>query len=136
MQLQRLRLLRRKLNESQSTIAENLNMTREAYSMYESGLRQPPFETLISLARYHGVSVDYLLGVTDIPNTLYDLHSRDQYIFNYLPFLDDNMKNFIISIIRYDPFVEKRRMEALSRHQRENGLRPSRGEGEEPASRS
>lgn len=112
MQLERLRLLRRKLKESQSTIAENLNISREAYAMYESGRRQPPFETLISLARYHGVSVDYLLGVTDNPTPSFQLNAKDQYILNYLPFLDDHMKDFIISVIRYDPFVEKKRRNA------------------------
>lgn len=115
MQLQRLRLLRRKLHESQTTTAENLNLTREAYSMYESGHRQPPVETLVSMARYFGVSVDYLLGVSDIPNPIYDLHAKDQYILNHLPFLDDHMKDFIISMIHYDPFVEKRRLEALQK---------------------
>ena len=36
-----------------------------SYSYYELGKRTIPPEILIALAAYHGVSVDYLLGLTD-----------------------------------------------------------------------
>ena len=64
--------------------------------MYENGHRQPSAETLASMARYHHVSVDYLLGITDIPNSLDGLHAKEQYILSYLPYLDEYMKDFII----------------------------------------
>ena len=96
MELTRLRFLRRKINENQSTTAAHLNISREAYSMYENGHRQPSAETLASMARYHHVSVDYLLGITDIPNSLDGLHAKEQYILSYLPYLDEYMKDFII----------------------------------------
>lgn len=35
--------------------------------MYEQGLREPDDETKLKLARYFGVSVDYLLGNSDLP---------------------------------------------------------------------
>lgn len=37
-------------------------------SKYENGVRIPPTETLIILADYYNVSVDYLLGRTDKMN--------------------------------------------------------------------
>ena len=83
--------------------------------MYENGHRQPSAETLASMARYHHVSVDYLLGITDIPNSLGGLHAKEQYILSYLPYLDESMKDFIISIIRFDPYIEKRRLDAIGR---------------------
>lgn len=117
MQLTRLRLLRRKINENQSTAAAHLNVSREAYSMYENGRRQPSAEMLASIARYHHVSVDYLLGITDIPNTLDGLHAKEQYILSYLPYMDEHMKDFIISMIRFDPYIDKRRMESIGRNE-------------------
>ena len=36
-------------------------------SKYESGKRIPPTETLIILANYYNVSIDYIVGRTDIP---------------------------------------------------------------------
>ena len=132
MELTRLRFLRRKINENQSTTAAHLNISREAYSMYENGHRQPSAETLASMARYHHVSVDYLLGITDIPNSLDGLHAKEQYILSYLPYLDEYMKDFIISIIRFDPYIEKRRLDAIGREAGNENI-PSEKSPEETA---
>lgn len=70
--------------------------------MYENGHRSRLRRHWASMARYHHVSVDYLLGITDIPNSLDGLHAKEQYILSYLPYLDEYMKDFIISIIRFD----------------------------------
>ncbi len=35
-------------------------------SKYENGVRVPPTETLLILANYYNVSIDYILGRTDI----------------------------------------------------------------------
>jgi transcriptional regulator with XRE-family HTH domain len=36
-------------------------------SQYENGVRVPPTETLMILADYYGVSMDYIMGRTDCP---------------------------------------------------------------------
>ena len=41
---------------------------RELLSKYESGKRIPPTETLITLADYYDVSMDYIMGRTNNPN--------------------------------------------------------------------
>lgn len=43
------------------------NISRVTYYRYESGERLPTLETLIALADYFGVSIDYLVGRTDNP---------------------------------------------------------------------
>lgn len=43
-----------------------LYLTQRAYAYYESGQRMLPPQVLCALARYYGVSVDYLLGETDV----------------------------------------------------------------------
>ena len=58
----RLRGLRDNRGFLQSEIAEYLNITQVAYSMYETGKRQMNFETLCRLAELYEVSTDYLLG--------------------------------------------------------------------------
>ena len=65
---ERLQKRRLKKGVSQTTVAQHLNITRQAYNHYETGQRQPTQEVLIKLADYFGVSVDYLLGRTDVPN--------------------------------------------------------------------
>ena len=38
-------------------------VSQATYSRYETGRLDIPSQTLIALARYYGVSVDYLLGL-------------------------------------------------------------------------
>lgn len=57
-----LRQLRKEKNISQEKIAKDLNLSQRAYSNYETGSREPSLDTLISMAEYHNVSLDILLG--------------------------------------------------------------------------
>ena len=62
----RLRKLRESKNISQVELAKVFNITSAALSQYELNKRFPDEETLHKLADYFDVSVDYLLGRTDI----------------------------------------------------------------------
>ncbi len=64
----RLKSLRRSRNISQLKLAMDLNMNQNSISRYENGEREADYTTLIRLADYFGVSVDYLLGRTDNPD--------------------------------------------------------------------
>ena len=56
----------RKLNKlTQRQVAEFLGIAQPSYIRYENGSSQPTLETLVKLADYFDVSVDYLLGRTD-----------------------------------------------------------------------
>lgn len=57
----RLRTLRHCRRISQTEVAQFIGITRSAYSHYESNNRQPVYETIIKLAAFFNVSVDYLL---------------------------------------------------------------------------
>ncbi|MEH2937933.1 LexA family protein [Lawsonibacter sp. JLR.KK007] len=56
-----LKELRTKKRDSQQAVADYLEITRQAYSNYENGNRQPDNETLLKLAEYFNISVDELL---------------------------------------------------------------------------
>lgn len=49
----------------QEDVAAVLNITKQAYGMYENGKRGLPIEYLIKLSKYYGVSTDFILGLTD-----------------------------------------------------------------------
>ncbi len=66
----RIRDLREDRDLTQRELAEYLNCSQVCYSHYETGKRDIPTEVLIRLARFHSVSVDYLLGLTDHPTPL------------------------------------------------------------------
>ncbi len=67
---QRIRNLREDNDKTQSEIAEILNMKYQQYARYENGEREIPVHHLITLAKFYGVSVDYLLGLIDTPKPL------------------------------------------------------------------
>ena len=64
----RLRELRKKHKLSQLKLAMDLGLNQNSISRYESGEREADYATLICLADYFKVSIDYLLGRTDNPN--------------------------------------------------------------------
>ena len=51
----------------QKDIAKDNNLSLRAYQYYERGERVPTSDTLIKLADYFNVSIDYLVGRTDNP---------------------------------------------------------------------
>ena len=65
---QRLRALREIQGRDQAEVADSLKLNRVTYNRYETGAREPDLITVARLAEYYGVSVDYLLGLTDSPN--------------------------------------------------------------------
>lgn len=61
----RLKELRKERKISQLKLALDLNMNQNAISRYENMEREADYETLVKIADYFGVSVDYLLGRTE-----------------------------------------------------------------------
>ena len=57
-----LKKIRMKRKLSQKQIAEELKISQQQYSNWEGGIITPNAETLVRLADYFDVSVDYLLG--------------------------------------------------------------------------
>ncbi|MBR2414187.1 MAG: helix-turn-helix transcriptional regulator [Clostridia bacterium] len=63
----RLKELRTSKGISQLRLAMELNMNQNSISRYETHEREADYETLIKIADYFDVSVDYLLERTDNP---------------------------------------------------------------------
>ena len=64
---QRLKDLRTEHNLTQREMAELFHINSVTYLHYEKDQRQPPLELLVLFARHFGVSVDYLLGMDELP---------------------------------------------------------------------
>lgn len=64
--MKRLKDLREDSDITQKALAERLHIRQNTYSQYENGQRQIPIEVLIELSEIYGVSVDYILGLTDV----------------------------------------------------------------------
>jgi transcriptional regulator with XRE-family HTH domain len=63
-----LKNLRKEKNLSQETLSNDLNIPRATLASWESGNRNPELSTMISIAEYFNVSIDYLVGRTEIRN--------------------------------------------------------------------
>lgn len=61
----RIRELREDKDLTQTQMGRILHCSQRAYSSYELGKRNIPIETLIKLADFHGVTIDYLVGRTN-----------------------------------------------------------------------
>lgn len=63
----RIRDLREDKDLTQKQMSEILSCSQRVYSNYERGDVDIPVSTLIKLADFHNVSIDYLVGRTDNP---------------------------------------------------------------------
>ena len=62
----RIRDLREDNDLTQQNIADELHINRRTYAAYENGINSMTPETLIKIASFYSVSVDYLLELTNI----------------------------------------------------------------------
>lgn len=63
----RLKSLRKERGISQVKLALDLNLSQNTISRYETEIREADYKTLILIADYFNVSIDYLLERTDNP---------------------------------------------------------------------
>lgn len=63
----RIRELREDRDIPQKEVSALLMCDQSLYSKFERGKRELPLRMAAELAQYYGVSVDYLIGLTDIP---------------------------------------------------------------------
>ena len=76
----RIKELRKKVGLSQAQLANKIGISNQIISFYENNKREPKIETWQALANFFDVTVPYLQGIDDKPNTGY---SKD-YIYKQL----------------------------------------------------
>ena len=64
--MNRIKDLREDRDLRQIDVAHGVGIDQRSLSNYETGKTNPDSETVIRLARFFGVSCDYLLGVSDV----------------------------------------------------------------------
>lgn len=109
----RLKQLRIEANKTQDQVAKRTNITRATLSRYEKGEIEPPITTVIDLANFFNVSLDWLAGNSDIKdpninshklldlyNTLSSEHKIQVFTFlNYLKYVSDNHLDHLVADI-------------------------------------
>lgn len=81
---------RRKLTQEQ--LSASLGISRASLSHYEQNRRHPDYETLIRIANYFKVSMDYLMGRTNLQDFV----------------LEDDVRSFVNTLELSDEEILKR----------------------------
>ena len=76
--LKKITELRKSLTLSQYELAEKLEISQQTISKYELGLREPDNSTLIKIASFFNVSIDYLLEYSSPKNLTIPLMSDEE----------------------------------------------------------
>ena len=63
---ERIKMLRKERGLTQKEMAEELGIGFRAYQCYELDQRHPGFYGLIDIANYFKVSLDYLVGLSEV----------------------------------------------------------------------
>lgn len=65
---ERIREIREDRAMTQQKVADLLNIGQRTYADYESGKTRIPVDSLMILAKYYNVSMDYICGASNIKN--------------------------------------------------------------------
>ncbi len=99
-----LKLLRQTAGVSQQKIADVVMVSQQSINKYENHNVEPDIETLIKIADFFDVSVDYLVGRNDIKEVagelnLSDLSEQDRVLVKKFGMLTDKQKECVMNVI-------------------------------------
>ena len=66
----KIKSLRKAQDITQEKLAAYLNISYQAISKWENGTQMMGVDKYITLARHYNISLDYLLGLTNVPRKL------------------------------------------------------------------
>ena len=97
----RIKELRENKKESQQKLAMLLNVSQTMISRYELEQAYPDIEMLIKLAQHFGVSVDYLIGLSEskLPYTKSNLSEQEQQMLFLFKRLSKTQKEKAVSYV-------------------------------------
>ena len=104
--MNRIKEVRKKKGLSLQQVADAVGVGNNTISRYETGKREPKLETWQALANFFDVTVPYLQGIDDKPNTGY---SKD-YIYKQLDdaYKEDYLLTFELEPPFTSPFISAR----------------------------
>lgn len=103
---ERLKELRLKRNLTQDEAGSLFGIAPSTWGTYERGHREPTMENLTKIAKYFGVSIDYLCGLTDEiitieefkednPKELKEFLRQNEVLFNGAELSDEDKKRMV-----------------------------------------
>lgn len=109
--MNRIKELRTERGITQADLAKILKISDRAVGYYENGDREPDYSTLLKIADYFDVSIDYLLGASDIKKPNESKNTDKEFVAFYEGYkdLDDADKEILKATL--DAFVRAKKGE-------------------------
>ena len=95
---ERLKELRKSRNISQQKLGAYLNYGYTAIANYESGRNESSFDTLMKIAAFFDVTVDYLIGLSDEPMIMNVLSRSEVRLLEIYRKLNEENKQIIMEM--------------------------------------
>lgn len=100
---ERLKELREDNDEKQKDIADLIHVSHSMISFYESGVHFPRDEkTLLAIASHFGVSMDYLMGISNIKN-----YEKSSQLMSDINSLSNESYELLLKYIEFLKFTDK-----------------------------
>ena len=109
--MNKIRDLRKEKQLTQEQLGKMFGYSANAIGQYESGAREPSFNTLFQLADYFNVSIDYLLGYSE---TLQEVNNNK---VNTLPDYQQEFIEYVKTMNELECFQAKAHIETLRKMQ-------------------
>ncbi|WP_196593481.1 helix-turn-helix domain-containing protein [Pectinatus sottacetonis] len=97
----RLKEVRKKMGLTQKEAAKRLNIGYTKYNHYETGRNEPDMDTIILLAKFYKVSIDYLMGNDDNCINKQNISSLKENLINDILSVDDEINAEIGQYLNY-----------------------------------
>ncbi|WP_160198120.1 helix-turn-helix domain-containing protein [Senegalia massiliensis] len=108
-----LKKLRNERNLTQGELAQKIEVSRTTIASYEQGWGRPSQKSMVKLAEFFDVSIEYLKGATIPDETKEIVESKNKY------FDISNHLNILISIMEDEERIIKIKEEELAENKRE-----------------
>lgn len=97
---ERLKDLRRERNITQVKLGKYLDFGYTAIANYENGRNEPSIDTLIKIAKFFDVSVDYLLGCEEKQKYGFSITKQEEELLGVYSKLREDQKGIVINLLR------------------------------------
>ncbi len=96
----RIRDLRKKHHMSQIRLSIELGVSQETISAYESGKHYPSYPSLVKLSEIFGVSIDFLMGLSEEKNTTKTYSSKEIMLLDIFNELSDSEQQLVFAYMQ------------------------------------
>ena len=84
----------------QKVLAKEFHVTESILSQYLTGRSTISVDVLVKIARYFNLSMDYLVGLTDLPERPMELSEEEGALVESFRSLDEKQRTFLLAMLR------------------------------------